>query len=141
MKIPKLEWIKFDPKNLPDDLNSNPDSYLVLIEDRGYLRDGHYDKPKYYLDLGTAYGDYLDDFWDTTVDWGEGNNIHVIAYVDLDGEVKVENVITAPEMKCFGQYYSNSGVACEPGSSGACMHYSECLNAWRTNVCSMIDAN
>lgn len=88
MKIPKIDWIEFDPKNPPPNLSDESNAYLVLVEDLGYLKDGHYDVPRYYLDTATAYGDYLDDFWNTTIDWDEGNNVHVIAYADLMVEVE-----------------------------------------------------
>ena len=65
MKIPKLDWISFNPDNPP-----------VV----------------YYMVVATAYGSYLDNFWDTTNDWCEGNDIHVIAYCYLGGQIKVEQI-------------------------------------------------
>ena len=92
MKIPKLNWIPFNPDNPPVDLTDCEDAYLILIEDKGYPP--HYLKEPcdYYMDVATAYGSYLDNFWDTTNDWDEGNDIHVIAYCGFGDLVKVEEV-------------------------------------------------
>lgn len=92
MKIPKLDWISFNPDNPPVDLDDSEDGYLVLIEDRGYPPHYSNEPCDYYMDVATAYGSYLDNFWDTTNDWCEGNDIHVIAYCYLGGQIKVEQI-------------------------------------------------
>lgn len=92
MKIPKLDWIPFTPDNPPVDLDGDEDAYLVLIEDRGYPPHYLNEPCEYFIDIATAYGSYLDNFWDTANDWWEGNDIHVIAYCYLGSQVKVEEI-------------------------------------------------
>ena len=92
MKTPKLNWIPFNPDRPPIDLTDCEDAYLVLIEDKGYPPQYPNEPCEYYMDVATAYGSYLDNFWDTTNDWNEGNDIHVIAYCGLGDQVKVEEV-------------------------------------------------
>lgn len=58
-------------------------SYLVLLEDRGYEWEKN-PEIKYYTDIAVPYGDYIDNFWDTENDWIEGQEVHVLAYCDVD---------------------------------------------------------
>ena len=92
MKIPKLDWIAFNPNEPPVDLTDSEDAYLVLIEDRGYPPHYLNEPYEYHIDVATAYGSYLDNFWNTTNDWDEGNDIHVIGYCDLSNQIKVEEM-------------------------------------------------
>lgn len=92
MKIPKLNWIPFNSDKPPVDLSNCENAYLVLIEDKGYPPYYPRKPCDYYMDIATAYGSYLDNFWNTTNDWCEGNDIHVIAYCNLDGKIEVEEI-------------------------------------------------
>lgn len=77
-KTPKINWITFD-KNNPPNLWENQD-FLVL------LREDNYDDGatwKYSVDTATPWGDYIDDFWDTSNDWCEGQRVEVVAYAEL----------------------------------------------------------
>ena len=79
MKVPKINWIPFDKNNPPDDL-CYMEEYIVL------LREDHYNDGAtwtYHTDHATPYGSYLDDFWDTTNDWDEGQRIEVLAYAEF----------------------------------------------------------
>lgn len=38
---------------------------------------------RYHVDIGYAFGDEIDNFWDTCNDWNEGQEIHVIAWSSL----------------------------------------------------------
>ena len=79
MKVPHINWIPFDKKNPPADLRIG-EEYLI------FLRTDHYDKGhtwNYHVDYATAYGSYLDNFWDTCNDWDEGQRIEVLAYAEI----------------------------------------------------------
>lgn len=88
MKIPKFNWIPFDKENPPDDLVNYP--CLIL------LREDHYDKGKtwtYHVDIAEPFGNYLDDFWDTTNDWDEGQLVEVLAYAELPDYMKESDLL------------------------------------------------
>lgn len=38
---------------------------------------------RFHVDVADAFGDEIDNFWDTFNDWKEGQEIHVIAWADL----------------------------------------------------------
>lgn len=78
MKVPKINWVPFDNKNLPTDLNENAD-YLVLLREEDYNDRGW----RYSVDVGNPYGNYIDGFWDTVNDWYEGQRVEVMAYVEF----------------------------------------------------------
>lgn len=79
MKVPKIDWKPFNKDNPPADLCAEAD-YLIL------LREDNYDKGAtwtYSVDIANPYGSYLDNFWNTTNDWCEGQLIEVLAYAEL----------------------------------------------------------
>ena len=62
-----------------DKLPNVGDSYLVLIKQK-------YDYEKeweYHVDVAISYGNYIDDFWDTFIDWKEGQETHVIYWAKI----------------------------------------------------------
>lgn len=70
----EIEWISCKEK-LPED----GDRYLVLIKQK-------YDYEKeweYHIDVAISFGDYIDDFWNTFIDWKEGQETHVIYWAKL----------------------------------------------------------
>lgn len=92
MNKPKLEWKPFDYENPSSDLPIEMEcdiNYLILIADYGYNPTEN-TVPEYYTDIATAYGSYLDNFWDTTNDWDEGQVLHVVAYCYIGDQVKLE---------------------------------------------------
>lgn len=44
------------------------------------------------MDVATPYGHYLDDFWDTEVDWREGQPVEVLAYAELHHTYKEDEL-------------------------------------------------
>lgn len=89
MKQPKINWIPFDRNSPPTNLDYQVE-YLII------LREDHYDDGKtwtYHMDYATPYGDYLDNFWDTSNDWCEGQRIEVLAYAEFPGELKESDLI------------------------------------------------
>jgi hypothetical protein len=79
MKVPKIKWIPFDKDNPPNDLCEDVE-YLI------FLREDNYDDGatwEYSMDIATPYGRYLDDFWDTRIDWLEGQRVEVLYYASL----------------------------------------------------------
>lgn len=90
MKAPKINWIPFNKNDPPVDLRSYPEEYLI------FLREDHYDNGAtwtYHTDYATAYGDYLDNFWDTTNDWNEGQRVEVLAYAEFPGHLKESDLV------------------------------------------------
>lgn len=73
---PKINWIPFDKNNPPRNLCEDT-PYLI------FLREKYHNDWEYSMDIATPYGSYLDDFWDTEVDWKEGQPIEVLAYAEL----------------------------------------------------------
>lgn len=114
---PVLDWTTFDPGNPPEDLLGN--DYLVLIVDYGYSPDDN-TIPEYYIDVAQAYGDYLDNFWDTECDWKEGQVIHVIAYADIGGCVKLEK-----ENDIAVAYICDKTACKDCNSQSECTHTTE----------------
>lgn len=89
MRVPKINWIPFDRNNPPADL-AYEGQYLIL------LREDHYDDGAswtYSVDVGTAYGNYIDNFWDTENDWCEGQRVEVVAYADFPYYLSYENLV------------------------------------------------
>lgn len=89
MKVPKINWIPFDKKNPPIDLNME-ETYFIL------LREDNYDDGKtwrYSIDIALPYGNYIDDFWNTQNDWIEGQRIEVVAYASIPYSIKESDLI------------------------------------------------
>lgn len=86
---PKIDWIPFDRRIPPVDLSSDT-HYLI------FLREDEYDDGitwHYSVDIATPYGSYLDDFWDTEIDWKEGQKVEVLAYASLPYYQKKEELL------------------------------------------------
>ena len=79
MKYPEFNWIPFDKNNPPIELLRD-ESYLVIVRKDNY-NDGQ--TWNYSVDMATAFGSYIDDFWDTQNDWCEGQRVEVVAYAVL----------------------------------------------------------
>lgn len=91
--FPKINWISFDKNNPPKDIP--PDTECLI-----FLREKYAEEWEYSVDIAIPYGKYLDDFWNTNVDWKEGQNVEVLAYAQLpyaqkESElIKVETTVT-----------------------------------------------
>ena len=79
MLIPKINWIPFDKSNLPTNLSSEAEYLIFLRED--WTKTGH--SWRYHVDVAQPYGSYIDNFWNTTNDWYEGQLIEVLAYAEF----------------------------------------------------------
>lgn len=93
MKVPKINWIPFDRNNPPIDLSGEVD-YLI------FLRDDEWSNGKtwsYNVDVAQPYGSYIDDFWDTSNDWLEGQNVEVLAYAEFPYGLKEADLIEKGE--------------------------------------------
>lgn len=89
MKVPNINWIKFDRSNPPSNLGIDVE-YLIL------LRTDNYDNGAtwtYHMDYATPFGDYIDDFWDTSNDWYEGQRVEVVAYAEFPGELDESDLV------------------------------------------------
>lgn len=89
MKIPYFNWIPFDKNNPPTGLCLCGE-YLI------FLREDNYDDGatwNYLVDVATPYGSYLDNFWDTEIDWDEGQKIEVLAYAELPYSIEEKDLI------------------------------------------------
>ena len=89
MKVPKINWIPFDKINPPADLSIG-EEYLILLREDNYNDGATW---TYHMDYATAYGSYLDNFWDTTNDWDEGQRIEVLAYAEFPGYLKETDLV------------------------------------------------
>lgn len=89
MRIPKINWLPFDKNNPPVNLDENVD-YLILLKDDEW---SHGKTWRYNVDIANPYGSYIDDFWNTSIDWLEGNEVHVIAYAEFPYGIKEEDLI------------------------------------------------
>lgn len=49
------------------------ETYIVTVSVDGVL----------FVDTAYSFGTYIDGFWDTVVDWDEGNDVHVLAWMPL----------------------------------------------------------
>lgn len=83
-----MDWKSVKKDGLPDkDYAEDFADYLVIVDEFDQ-RTG-----KHYYDVDTATfgqrGGYIDDCWATTVDWGEGNEVHVIYWcrIELPNEI------------------------------------------------------
>lgn len=79
MLIPKINWTPFDKNNPPMNINGEADYLIFLRED--WTNTGQ--NWIYHIDVTQPYGTYLDNFWDTTNDWDEGQLIEVLAFAEL----------------------------------------------------------
>jgi hypothetical protein len=89
MKLPKINWIPFDRNDPPTDLTIG-ETYLIFLRDDDYNDGATW---TYHVDYATAYGDYIDDFWDTENDWDEGQRIEVLAYAELPAYLKESDLV------------------------------------------------
>ena len=78
MKVPVFDWKPFDRDNPPTDIRDT--DYLILIREDNYDNGATW---RYSVDVGQPHGDYIDDFWDTTNDWCEGQRVEVVAYAEM----------------------------------------------------------
>lgn len=97
MKIPKFNWISFDKDNPPTDLLEEKE-YLILLREDNYNNGATW---TYHVDIATAYGSYLDNFWNTTNDWDEGQLIEVLGYAETPYGMKEEDLIESED--CYEQ--------------------------------------
>lgn len=93
MKIPKINWIPFDRSNPSLDLCFDH-YYLILLREDKYNNGATW---HYSVDVATPYGTYIDDFWDTSNDWCEGQRVEVIAYADLPFYLKESDLVEAEQ--------------------------------------------
>lgn len=78
VKVPKINWVHFDKNNPPTDLVERVE-YLILLREDNYDNGATW---RYSVDIAEPYGSYLDNFWNTTNDWDEGQRIEVLAYAE-----------------------------------------------------------
>lgn len=97
MKIPKFNWIRFDRNNPPTDLLEEKE-YLILLREDDYNNGAAW---TYHVDVATAYGSYLDDFWNTTNDWDEGQLIEVLAYSELPYGLKEDDLVDDKRLRRY----------------------------------------
>ena len=81
LKVPKINWVPFDKDYppVPGEL-LDTENYLVLIREDNY---DYGETWAYSIDIATPFGSYIDDFWDTDIDWQEGQRVEVVAYARL----------------------------------------------------------
>lgn len=96
LMVPAIDWKPFNK----DDIDTYPSltdgTYLVLIEDDEYDGEemGFYNpNHTYFVDIATPYGTYIDNFWDTEIDWDEGQNLKVLAYAEIPFSTRIEHLI------------------------------------------------
>lgn len=82
MKVPEINWIPFDKDNPPDIPVSIYGETRYLIFFREKMCDD-YNSWWYHVDIATPNGSYLGNFWDTEIDWDEGQSIEVLSYAKL----------------------------------------------------------
>lgn len=70
-----IVWI---PCNIA--MPENPGTYLVAV------KDGCHGDCTYGVDVADSHGNYIDDFWNTSIDWYEGQEVHVThwAYIPIN---------------------------------------------------------
>lgn len=76
-KMPK--WIPTAEK-LPEEHGL----YIVIIKSKRYYDNGW----EYDTDVAESFGGYIDNFWDTQVDWDEGEEVHVVYWMPMPDEWK-----------------------------------------------------
>jgi hypothetical protein len=89
LKIPKINWKPFDRNNIPDDIYEET-TYLILLREDDYDDGATW---RYSVDVATAYGSYIDNFWNTENDWREGQRVEVVAYAELPYSLKEEQLL------------------------------------------------
>lgn len=89
MKVPKINWIPFDKNDPPADLRIG-EEHLIFLREDNY---GNGATWRYHVDRATAYGSYLDDFWDTENDWCEGQRVEVLAYAEFPCYMKETDLV------------------------------------------------
>lgn len=89
MKVPVFDWKPFDKDNPPVDL-AEEGIYLILLREDNYNNGATW---HYSVDVAYPYGSYLDNFWDTTNDWDEGQRIEVLGYTDLPHYLIEEDLV------------------------------------------------
>lgn len=88
MKIPAINWIPFNSDDPPTDLHDT--DYLI------FLREDNLDHGKswsYHVDVASPYGNHIDDFWNTTNDWIEGQIVQVLAYAEFPYGLTEEDLV------------------------------------------------
>lgn len=82
----KIEWV-----SCKDKLPEYGDSYLVVVKQKyDYEKDW-----EYHIDVATNYGDYIDNYWDTFIDWNEGQETHIIYWAkmpDIQELLEIEEI-------------------------------------------------
>lgn len=91
LKIPRINWEPFDKNNPPMNL-CYEQTYLILLREDWHRRSNER-KWRYHVDVATAYGSYLDDFWNTENDWDEGQLLEVLAYAELPYCLSEEDLV------------------------------------------------
>lgn len=74
------KWISVEEEGLPKTYFKgcpSQEEFLVVVANRWSKRE----EWEYYVDAARNWGTYIDDFWDTTNDWHEGQEVHVVAYM------------------------------------------------------------
>lgn len=69
--------------------------YMTLII-LYFLREDNLDHGKswsYHVDVASPYGNYIDDFWNTTNDWIEGQIVQVLAYAEFPYGLTEEDLV------------------------------------------------
>lgn len=90
MKLPKINWIPFDKNNPPVDLNCLGVEYLIFLRTDNYNNGATWD---YHVDYATPYGSYLDNFWNTSNDWDEGQRIEVLTYAEFPSYLEEKDLV------------------------------------------------
>lgn len=76
----EIEWVSCEEK-LPECL----DRYLVLIKQK-YNYEEEYE---YHTDIAMSFGKYIDGFWDTFIDWKEGQETHITHWAKLPSPLEI----------------------------------------------------
>lgn len=79
--LPKTGWIPVSdglPKTITDDGIQEINEYLVTVATKYPEEDWEYE-----TDIAWNWGSYIDDFWDTSNDWKDGCEVHVVAWMPL----------------------------------------------------------
>lgn len=71
----EIEWISCEER-LPE----CKDSYLVLVEQDGDCN----------IDVAISFGEYIDNFWDTFIDWIEGQETHITYWAKLPSPLDIK---------------------------------------------------
>lgn len=74
------KWISVEEEGLPKTSFKgcpSQEEFLVVVANRWSKRE----EWEYHVDSALNWGTYIDDFWDTTNDWHEGQEVHVVAYM------------------------------------------------------------